>query len=89
MRAFVESKVVAFDDIKITVYELSAEQLISISGREITEGEILLLGSSLKEDEVKRLSAPALRVIMAAFIEINPSIYNKSKETEEGGNPKK
>lgn len=90
MRAFVESKEVKFDDITITVYELSAEQLISIADKDMTEGEILILGSSLEAEQVSRLSSPALRVIMDAFVEVNPTIYKKTKEEEnEGGSPKK
>lgn len=89
MRAFVESKEVKFDDITITVYELSAEQLMSIAGRDITEGEILMLGSTLKADEISKLSPPALRVLMDAFVEVNPSIYKKTKEKENEGGPAK
>lgn len=89
MRAFVESKDVKFDDITITVYELSAEQLISIADKDMTEGEILMLGSTLKADEISRLSSPALRVLMDAFIEVNPNIYKKTKEENEGGSTKK
>lgn len=84
MKAFVESKVVAFDDIKITVCELSAEQLISIAGRDVTEGEILLLGSSLTAEEVKRLSSPAVRLIIDEFKALNKNIYQKSDMAEDG-----
>lgn len=84
MKLFREEKILKFDEKEVTVYEITAMELVKLTSGEYKKNEDMLVDcTSLSKDELEKLSIEAFNLIYSEFLELNKKHFANSGDGEE------
>jgi len=83
MKLFREEKILKFDEKEVTIYEITAKELIKIINGEYKKNEDILADcTTLSKAELEKLSVEAFNLIYSKFLELNKKHFENSGDSE-------
>ena len=85
MGLFVKTKTIKLDDAEIEVREIGVNYLLLSDAEKADSKKILEMHTSLKKEEIDRLTIDAFEEILNAFYQLNDKHFSEKGDEKGGG----